>query len=230
MHFRGCSGEPNRLARGYHSGETEDLAFVAETLQRREPKTLLAAVGYSLGGNVLLKWLGEIGGRAALAAAVAVSVPFDLKHCALRLESGFSRLYQWKLLHSLRHNTARKFSYIPCPVSLDGLDRTKTFHAFDALVTAPLHSFASADDYYTRSSSRQYLHNIGVPTLILQALDDPFMTPEVIPEPDDLSPTVTLELSEHGGHVGFVEGNWPWRPKYWLEKRIPGYLTQYLAT
>jgi hypothetical protein len=228
MHFRGCSGEPNRLVRWYHSGETSDLAFVIEWLRQREPEAPLAAVGYSLGGNVLLKWLGERGEQAPLAAAVAVSVPFDLKKCAIRLEKSFSCLYQWKLLRSLQRNIRRKFSLLPCPVALADLHRVKTFREFDDLVTAPLHGFASADDYYARSSSRQYLEGIRIPTLILHALDDPFMTPDAVPGSSELSPSVTLELSERGGHVGFVEGNWPWTPNHWLERRIPRYLSAYL--
>ena len=226
MHFRGCSGEPNRLTRWYHSGETSDLALVVEWLrQRRAP---LAAVGFSLGGNVLLKWLGERGEQAPLAAAVAVSVPFDLKQCAIRLETSFSRLYQWKLLRSLQRNIRRKFSLLPCPVALADLRRAKTFREFDDLITAPLHGFVSADDYYARSSSRQYLKGIRIPTLILHALDDPFMTPDAVPRASELSPSVTLELSVRGGHVGFVEGTWPWTPNYWLEHRIPRYLSAYL--
>jgi uncharacterized protein len=221
MHFRGCSGEPNRLPRSYHSGETGDLAHVVEVLRASYPDTPIAAVGYSLGGNVLLKWLGETGAGNPLAAAVAVSVPFELHKAAWRLSRGLSRVYQWKLLRSLRRRTAAKFSRMPCPVPLGDLRLLTSFRAFDDRITGPLHGFRNADDYYARSSSRQYLPGIRVPTFILHALDDPFMTPDAVPSACELSPTTCLELSLHGGHVGFVSGPLPWKAEYWLERRIP---------
>jgi predicted alpha/beta-fold hydrolase len=229
MHFRGCSGEPNRLARSYHSGETGDLQTVVTWLRQREPETPLAAVGYSLGGNVLLKWLGEQGERAPLTAAVAVSVPFQLAGAAERMQQGFSRVYQWVLLRSLRRNALRKFrDWHPPPVDLARVRRMRSFWSFDDGVTAPLHGFADVHDYYRRASSRQFLAAIRVPTLILQARDDPFMTASVIPSAAELSPATTLELSEHGGHVGFVEARPRWRVGYWLERRIPLYLASKL--
>jgi len=220
MHFRGCSGEPNRLARNYHSGETGDLDWVVRHLQAREPGTALAAVGYSLGGNVLLKWLGERGIHTPLHAAAAVSVPYDLAACARRLETGLSRLYQWRLVGLLKRATRRKFARLDCPVPLAGLDAVKTFWQFDDLVTAPLHGFRDAADYYARSSSRQFLPAIRTPTLLLHAADDPFMTAAVVPDPNELPDGVELQLSTHGGHVGFVTGPHPGRPVYWLERRI----------
>lgn len=229
MHFRGCSGAPNRRSRSYHSGETGDLAFVVATLRERMPAVPLAAIGFSLGGNVLLKWLGETGKSAGLDAAVAVSVPFVLARAALRLNRGFSRLYQWKLLRDLRRGLERKSATVRLPIRLDRLAQLRSFYAFDHYVTAPLHGFTGADDYYTRSSSRQYLRGISLPTLILQAADDPFMTPDVIPSPDELSPTTTLEVSAHGGHVGFIAGRWPWAAEYWLEQRIPAFLQSRLG-
>ena len=227
MHFRGCSGEPNRLARSYHSGDTDDLAYLVDTLRRREPDTALATVGFSLGGNVLLKWLGKSGSHAPLSAAVAVSVPFVLSNAAERLQHGFSRVYQWQLLRSLRKTVAEKSRRMELPLRSRNFSALKSFRDFDEHVTAPLHGFDSADHYYTVSSSRQYLKGIAVPTLMLQARDDPFMTEEAIPRRDELSGTVTLELSARGGHVGFVAGVWPWRPRYWLEERIPDYLEKY---
>lgn len=227
-HFRGCSGEPNRLDRSYHSGETGDLHSIVQHLREREPMTALAAVGYSLGGNVLLKWLGEQGKRASLATAVAVSVPFDLHQAAWRLERGFSRLYQRVLLRSLQRSVQSKFRHRPAPFDLAAISRLKSFRAFDGMVTAPLHGFHSADDYYTRSSCRQYLKHIEIPTLILHALDDTFLTPDAVPTVCELSQAVDLELSECGGHVGFVAGALPWKPHYWLEERIPAYLRQTL--
>jgi Predicted hydrolase of the alpha/beta-hydrolase fold len=228
MHFRGCSGEMNRLPRSYHSGETDDLQTVVEQLVRRNPETPLAAVGYSLGGNVLLKWLGETGASAPLSAAVAVSVPFLLHEAAERLERGFSRLYQWVLLRHLCCSTERKFRHMKAPLPLPQLRHLKTFRQFDDAVTAPLHGFTGVDDYYAQSSSRRYLSGIHVPTLILHAADDPFMTPSVIPDATELSKSTTLELSPQGGHVGFVSGTCPFRATYWLEERIPAYLATYL--
>lgn len=224
MHFRGCSGEPNRLARGYHSGETGDLQYLIELLRRRYPERSLGVVGYSLGGNVLLKWLGERGTRAPVAAAVAVSVPFQLERVAERLERGFSRLYQWVLLRRMRINLQRKRRRVALPLAPFDPDALTSFRRFDDAVTAPLHGFAGVDDYYRRCSSRQYLRGIAVPTLVLHAQDDPFMTPDVVPDAAELGAGVMLELAAHGGHVGFVAGGWPWGARYWLEERIPGFL------
>jgi len=229
MHFRGCSGEPNRLPRTYHSGETGDVQLFVRHLRHAEPDTAIAVVGYSLGGNVLLKWLGETGEESLIACAVAVSVPFDLDDCARRLERGLSRLYQWWLLRSLRASTQRKSANKSAPIDLTSLDKVRTFREFDDRVTAPLHGFTGVDDYYTRSSSRQYLAGIRVPTLVLHARDDPFMTPSALPAPDELSSAVTLELMEKGGHVGFVSGPHPWGARYWLEERIPQFLGHYLV-
>ncbi len=228
MHFRGCSGEPNRLPRSYHSGDTGDLAHLVETLRRREPRTPLATVGYSLGGNVLLKWLGKSGEQARLRAAVAVSVPFVLGQAAERLQQGFSQVYQWRLLRDLRHSVEEKRRRMKLPLKIADLSTLKSFRDFDEHVTAPLHGFDGADHYYAVSSSRQYLHGIAIPTLILHALDDPFMTAKTVPRRDELSEHVTLELSRHGGHVGFVGGFLPGLARYWLEERVPAYLANYL--
>ncbi len=223
MHFRGCSGEPNRLPRSYHSGDTADVAFVIDLLKRRTPDTRIAAVGFSLGGNVLLKWLGETGAKNPLDAAVAVSVPFVLSVAADRLDRGLSRLYQWKLLLSLRQSVRRKFKTQAAPIDLRSLPTLKNFWAFDDKVTAPLHGFDSAEHYYRVSSSRGYLRNIAVPTLILHALDDPFMSPHCVPDATELSPSIQLEVYPQGGHVGFIYGQ-PWRPRYWLDERIAAFL------
>lgn len=229
MHFRGCSGEPNRADRWYHSGETTDLTTVVHWLRAHNPHAPLAVVGYSLGGNVLLKWLGEWGARAPISAAVAVSVPFVLSAAAERLEVGFSRIYQWWLLRQLRASTLRKFSTRPAPIDLSGIDTWRTFRKFDDRVTAPLHGFRDVEDYYWRSSSRPYLRRIRVPTLIVHARDDPFIDEGALPKTSELSRTTTLEVSARGGHVGFVAGRIPGRPIYWLEHRIPRFLAQSVA-
>ncbi len=228
LQFRGCSGELNRLPRSYHSGDTGDLAHVLALLGERHPGQPLAAVGYSLGGNVLLKYLGERGKETGLNAAVAVSVPFLLADSADRLDRGFSRLYQRLLLTSLKLKTEAKCRRMRMPIAIEKLDGCRNFRQFDELVTAPLHGFKDAAHYYAESSSRPFLRAILVPTLILHAADDPLMTAAVIPSAAELSPSVRLELSRRGGHVGYVTGRWPWAARYWLEDRIPEFLAAYL--
>lgn len=223
MHFRGCSGEPNRLERAYHSGETGDLRELAAILSARFPHAPLLAVGYSLGGNVLLKYLGEEGKNSRVAAAVAVSVPMMLAPCADRLRRGFSRVYQEWLLHSLKASYRKKREHRELSLRIEdrALRRLTTLREFDDRITGPIHGFAGADDYYARSSSRPFLRAIRTPTWIIQAKDDPFMTEAVIPSAGELSSAVTLELFEHGGHVGFIAGRNPFAPRYWLEDQIP---------
>ena len=224
MHFRGCSGEPNRLPRTYHSGETGDLGHIVHRLRARSPATPVAAVGFSLGGNVLLKWLAERGAGAEIVAAVAVSVPFQLDRVADRLERGFSRTYKRHFIADLHRSILGKFRHRPGPLVLDAMRRDRTFRGFDDRVTAPLHGFRDAEHYYAEASCRQYLRSVACPTLILHALDDPFMTPDIVPGGDELAPSIRLELSDAGGHVGFVAGGAPWSARYWLEGRILRFL------
>ena len=228
MHFRGCSGTLNRLPRSYHSGETGDLRYVLNLLRERERPECMTAAGFSLGGNVLLKYLGQKPDESYLDAACAVSVPFDLAAGAARLEKGLSQLYQGWLVRTLRRKIRNKFSRMKSPIELSALDLQQTFRQFDDYVTAPLHGFRDADDYYTRSSSKSYLKFIRTPTLILHAEDDPFLGPEAVPAADELSTMVRLELSQRGGHVGFVSGSVPWHPEYWIDTRIRNYLAHYL--
>lgn len=229
LHFRGASEEPNRLPRGYHSGETGDFATVLSRLRRRYPDAPLAAVGYSLGGNVLLKYLGETGERAPLAAACAVSVPFDLSLCANAMNRGLSRAYRRHLLTKMRRIAERKFALIEPPFELPDFSRLTDFRSFDDAFVAPLHGFDGADDYYARASSGPFLEHIRVPTLVLHARDDPFMEPAVLPAEEDLADSVRLEVSAHGGHVGFVAADRFGRPVYWLERRIPAFLRERLT-
>lgn len=235
LNFRGCSGEPNRLARAYHSGDTGDIDFLYRTLRRREPDTFMAAVGFSLGGNVLLKWLGEQGSHVDLAAAAAVSVPLQLNVCADAMDSGFSKVYRDRLIYELKqymhdkyrhlqklgqHDEAEKIS------GLGDMSDIESFWQYDDRVVARLHGFDSAEHYYRLSSSRQFLKKIAIPTLLIQAYDDPFMTPEVLPHEHELSRYVCLEVTQGGGHVGFISGRFPLRPKFWLEQRIPDFIRQ----
>lgn len=228
MHFRGCSGEPNRLPRGYHSGETRDVNFVVKTIRKRENNLDIAAIGYSLGGNVLLKWLGETGEDNPLKAATAISVPFDLHKAAQRIDHGFSRFYQWYLVKCARDRLVQKFKQITAPFDTSILTHVDGIRDLDGKYTVPVHGLPSVDEYYTLASSRRYLHSIHVPTLLVQSKDDPFMTEEVIPDQTELSPSITLEVTETGGHVGFISGNFPWCPHYWLEERVPEFLKLHL--
>ncbi|MCQ4267961.1 hydrolase [Pseudomonas stutzeri] len=232
INWRGCSGEPNLLPRAYHSGASDDLGEVINHLQASRPLAPLHAVGYSLGGNVLLKYLGESGVSSPLRKAVAVSVPFRLDQCADRIGLGFSRLYQahfMKAMVAYVKDKQRLFrerdlqQHLATLSGLGTLDGMRTFWDFDGRITAPLHGYRDAQDYYRRASSRYFLPDIAIPTLLIQAADDPFVFRHSVPEPSELSPTTTLELHAHGGHVGFIEGT-PRRPRYYLERRIPQWL------
>jgi len=227
MYFRGRSGEPNRLPHSYHSGETGDLDFVMQHICQQYPEKKIAVIGYSLGGNVLLKWLGERGSAAPPVTAVTISVPFDLNSAALTLERGVSQIYQQHLLQKLRKSVTGKSTRHTLPFPVARLAELRTFRQFDHAITAPLHGFSGVDDYYERSSSKQFLKSIAVPTLMLQARDDPFLPEDALPQEADLSDTVTLEVSRHGGHVGYVSGWNPLQPLYWLEQRILQHLAAF---
>lgn len=232
LNWRGCSGEPNLLPRGYHSGASEDLAETVRHLRAQRPMAPLYAVGYSLGGNVLLKYLGETGSDSQLLGAVAVSVPFRLDQCADRLGLGFSRIYQAHFMNQMVayvKTKQRLFAHqgmadrLAALERLGPLDGMRTFWDFDGRITAPLHGFSDAADYYTRSSSRYFLDRIQTPSLIIQAADDPFVFRHSLPETEELPPCIQFELHAHGGHVGFVDGS-PLHPGYYLERRIPQWL------
>ena len=230
LYFRGRSGTPNRLPRSYHSGDTGDLEFVVRHLHGQFPQQPLAVIGFSLGGNVLLKWLGESDTRAGIQQAIAISVPFDLDAAARQLDRGISRIYRNHLLGRMRAAVRRKAAFHPPPWPLERLDELRSFRAFDDAITAPLHGFSDVDDYYARASSRQFLKSIRVPTVILQSADDPFLPASALPQSGDLGPDVILELSPHGGHVGFITGNRPFSPRYWLEQRILELLSDSIGT
>jgi len=234
INWRGCSGEPNLLPRAYHSGASDDLAEVIAHLKAARPAADLQAVGYSLGGNVLLKYLGETGKAAPLRRAVAVSVPFRLDQCADRIGLGFSRVYQAHFIREMVAYVQGKqalFTRLGRAEHLSALERLgslrgmRTFWDFDGRFTAPLHGYTDASDYYRRASSRYFLPDIRIPTLLIQAEDDPFVFRHSVPEPAELSTTTRLELHRSGGHVGFVEGS-PTRPRYYLERRIPAWLAE----
>jgi predicted alpha/beta-fold hydrolase len=251
MNWRGCSGEPNRLARSYHSGASDDIRWFIDYLAARYPDSRLFALGYSLGANALLKYLGESSNTsttgssitcpnsfsrtstgdsttmsataatvhaqsaAGLAGAMAVSPPLVLAEGANRLNQGLARVYQKHLLSLMRrqHEQKRKcYPELHLPAATARLD---TFWKFDDCITAPLHGYAGVHDYYERCSARRFLPMIDTPTHILCARDDPFFTPRILPEADELASDTTLELTDTGGHVGFLRGR-----ERWLDQHV----------
>jgi uncharacterized protein len=225
LNFRGCSGEPNRAVRFYHSGETGDLRHVLGILRRRWPARPLGAVGYSLGGNVLLKFLAEEGPASPLRAAVAVSVPFDLAAGARAIGRGaMGRVYTAYFLRGLRRKMREKAELLRGVIDLDAALRARTLWAFDDAATAPISGFADALDYYQRCSSGPRLPEIRTRTLLLQARDDPFQPPDRLPEDAARqNPAITACFTRRGGHVGFVAGS-PWAPRFWVEEEIARFL------
>lgn len=223
--FRSCGTEPNRARRFYHSGETTDASFALGRVAAEFPASPLAIAGVSLGGNVLLKMLGEKGGDlpAQLRAAAAISVPFDLARSSRRINRGFSRFYQQFFIDSLRKKAQEKAIRFPDLASQDQIAALRTLEDFDNLITGPLHGFRDAQDYYERSSSLPYLERIRLNTLLLSAVDDPMLPPEVLDEVRQIAqknPALHIDFVAHGGHAGFVTGLWPWRPFYYAEYRV----------
>lgn len=233
MNARGAAGRPNDTANTYHAGETGDVADVIDHLRTLDADAPIMPVGFSLGGSRLLNWLAE-GGSDAVPAALAVSVPLRLDLCSERLDRGLSRIYRNHLIRQLLGQQQVKQEHLRrvAPEEgerlgrLGGFSGIRTFTDFDNRIVAPLHGFEDAADYYRRCSAGPRLARINTPTLLIQSGDDPFMTPGVLPSEEQLGEQVTLELSRHGGHVGFVAGS-PLRPRYWLEARIPAFLRRW---
>lgn len=229
MIWRSCGTEPNRARRFYHSGETDDLAFALNRIALERPDSPLAVAGVSLGGNVLLKYLGEQreAARALVVAAATVSVPFDLGRGSDYINRGFSKIYQKYFLETLKRKAIEKQSRypdLPDPASINAI---ASLRGFDDTVTAPVHGFNDAIDYYSRSSSIRYLQDIAVNTLLLNAVDDPFLPPDVLMDVSRIAkrnPHLTLDFPRRGGHAGFVGGFNPFRPLYYLERRVGGFL------
>ncbi len=227
LNFRSCSGEPNRASRMYHSGETEDLAAVIADLQTRFAGRPLGAIGFSLGGNVLLKYLAERGEGAGIAAAAAVSVPYDLSAGATALETGLmSRVYNAYFLRMLRAKIGAKRALLADLIDVDGTLRARTLRQFDDAATAPLHGFRDAEDYYARSSSGPLLDRIRTPTLLLHSFDDPFLPADRVPiRAAAGNPWIVPAFVPNGGHVGFVEGT-PIRPRFWAEEEAARFVAE----
>jgi uncharacterized protein len=222
--FRGCSGEPNRLLRYYHAGDTGDLGRLIEHSAQRYSR--IALVGFSLGGNVTLKYLGEAPPHASVNAAVAVSAAVDLAACVRRLDRRADNwLYRQRFLATLFSKIEQKARQFPGQLDLTGMRRIRGIEAYDERYAAPIHGFRDAEDYYARSSSRQFLSKISVPTLILSARNDPFLAPECFPESDaEANPQLFLEAPESGGHVGFLDLRRGVMP--WSEWRVAEFLEQ----
>ncbi|WP_410499816.1 YheT family hydrolase [Chitinibacter sp. S2-10] len=218
-HFRTCGNVPNRLPRSYHAGDSAEIDWILRRLKKQFPNIPLFAVGYSLGGNALLKWLGEQGEQAGkiLYAAAAVSAPMDLAACGNQLDSGLNRhLYTRGFLGTMRKKAQYKLKFSENPfIDWQQVKKVRTLREFDDLVTAPLHGFFGVEDYWSRASSKSVLKQIAVPTLMINALDDPFVPAHSLPGENDVSEHVQLIQPRNGGHVGFVSG-WPPGRLNWL--------------
>jgi uncharacterized protein len=216
-HFRGCSGEPNRLPRAYHSGDYAEVGWMLATVRARVPFAPLFAVGVSLGGSALLNWLGrEEGGAASiLPAAAAISTPLDLKAAGTAIDIGLNRIYSRYFLTSLVPKALAMTRRFPDLLDPAAIGRVVSMYTFDEAVTAPLHGFTGTNDYWTRASSKPWLAAIAVPTLVLNARNEPFIPASSLPSRAEASTAVTLEQPEHGGHAGFphVAGQLDWLPR-----------------
>lgn len=228
-HFRGCSGEPNRLPRAYHSGDSAEIDWILQRLRRQFPQRTLFAAGVSLGGNALAKWLGEReeAARKVVAAAAAVSAPLDLTLAGHHLGRGFNQVYTQHFLSTLKQTAAEKLARFPGLFDGERLRRVRNLYDFDDLLTGPLHGYAGAEDYWRRASAKPLLGGIRVPTLLLNAKNDPFLPAHGLPQAHEVSARVTAEFPHEGGHVGFVSGSLPGRLD-WLPRRLLQFFEQEL--
>jgi predicted alpha/beta-fold hydrolase len=232
--FRSCSSDMNLTRRFYHSGETGDLAMTLERLRQENPGQSIGLVGVSLGGNVLLKYLGENGTRIPpeIKAAVAVSVPFDLERASRHIDKGFAKVYQRHFIRSLKRKAAEKLAKFPDLIERERLESVQTMFEFDDALTGPIHGFRDAKHYYSSSSSIGYINRISIPTLLLSSVDDPFLPPAVLDDVRTIAqanPSLHLEFTPRGGHVGFIGGWNPLRPAYYAEKRACDFLANHAA-
>ncbi len=225
IHFRGCSGIPNRLSRAYHAGDSIEIDWMLQRITNQTQAVSATqpvyVIGVSLGGNALLKWLGEKGERAKeiVAGVATVSVPLDLAAAGSALDIGFNQVYTRHFLDTLKDKAFDKLEQFPGLFDAKALKKCSSIYDFDNLVTAPLHGFCGTDDYWYQSSSKQWLGHIKVPTLVINACNDPFMPASALPAQKDVSPAVTLEFPQEGGHAGFMQGPFPGKLN-WLPKKI----------
>ena len=221
-HYRGCSGEPNRLPRAYHSGDHEELEAMLDAIRERVPAPAsIYAVGVSVGGSVLINWLGRRKDAAArvVAAAAAVSTPLDLEAAGIAIAKGLNRIYTRNFLSTLKPKSLAMARRFPGLLDDARIRRARTLRAFDDAVTALLHGFVDATDYWRRASSKPWLATVAVPTLVLNAKNDPFVPRETLPRSEEVSRDVLLVQPEHGGHAGFLTGSFPGRLD-WTPRRL----------
>lgn len=228
MHFRACSGRPNRQASSYHSSDTRDIHYFSEQIRAQYPNHPLAILGFSLGGNVLAHYLAKHPDNPYFAASI-ICAPLHLASCSEKIGRGVSKVYQKFLLDKLKRSAREKIKlHLLNHISLKQLKAFKTLREFDQLVTAPLNGFADVDDYYHQASSRDILENIKQPCLITHSCDDPMISHKNTIAINYLPDNICFEVSHYGGHVGYVHGYNPFRPKFWLEKRVPDFFEQFL--
>ena len=226
-HFRGCGGEPNRLPRAYHSGDTVEIEWMLQRAKSMAGAAPLFAVGVSMGGNALLKWSGERGAGATgiVSAIVAVSVPYELAATGDHLARGVNRIYTWNFLRTLKANSRRRLERFPKLFDGMAMERARNMREFDDAVTAPLHGFKNVDDYWTQASCKPALRGIRVPTQLIHARNDPFTPAEILPTRNEVSDQVSLDFCDAGGHVGYVSAPMPGKLE-WLPQRISYFLEQ----
>ena len=219
-HFRGCSGEPNRLPRAYHSGDTEEIGWILRRLSSEASGAPLFAMGVSLGGNALLKWLGvDVRAKEVIRAAAAVSAPVDLMAAGDALGRGFNLAYTRAFLSTMKKKGEDKIERFPGLFDGKAMRRARTLREFDEVVTAPLHGFRGTDDYWTRASAKPVLGRIEVPTLLVNARNDPFLPAAALPRPDEVSARVECDFPDEGGHAAFVGAPFPGNLE-WLPRRV----------
>ncbi len=224
MHFRSCSGRLNRMSKFYNAESTDDFKEVVDHISQRFHNCPIFAMGFSLGGNILLRYLAQYQ-DAPLNAGIAVSMPFELAKSADYLVP----FYQHVLLRSLKRKIEAKLELgMQLPIDYNSLKMISSLRRFDSMFTTPIYGYDSVDDYYHHASSRYVLKNVVHPALILHAMDDPFVPPGSIPHAHELSKSISLEISQHGGHMGFIKGGLPWKPSYWFAQRIKTFFDKHL--
>jgi len=229
-HFRGCSDETNCLPRSYHAGDSEEIDWILRRLKDQHPGREIHVVAISLGANMLLKWLGEQAERAndIVSRAVAVSAPLDLQAAARQLDGGFKKiLYTRYFLRTMRPKVLAKIAAHGLAIEARAVRACATFRAIDDLYTAPFHGFKNADEYWSNTSSKLWLKKIRVPTLVINARNDPFLPEGALPSASEVSDSVTLDFPRDGGHVGFVSGKLPGHLE-WLPRRTIGFFARTL--
>lgn len=227
VHFRGCSGELNRMPRAYHSGDSAEIDWVLRRMKMTAANAAMYAVGVSLGGNALLKWLGEQqdDAKKILRGAASISAPIDLMAAGNALGGGFNMVYTNHFLSTLKRKSALKLKQFPALFDGAAMLRSRNLREFDDIVTAPLHGYKDTDDYWTRASCKPLLKHITVPTLLINALNDPFLPSLALPQRSELSSSITAEFPAHGGHVGFVSGEFPGN-LHWLPQRLMAFFVE----